>query len=450
MAFQRVYTSPFPSPLVPTDLSISHDLDDPTKVLMFKSLRDNAALGAGGLQAVLDLGEGDVFPQIIIDSHISPVAPYDLSNRNNKTIPAGMCFSSGTSGKPKAVLLSHHNMIAQLLTIRATNPFTHNGHMREIFFPSFAHIYGIVSAVLLSAFVGSHTVAMKHFDFVPYLQRCVGLRATILRLVPATAIRLANDPAVARLGLDLSSVRFIMCSGAALSADIIERLQQMLHPTAAVLNGYGMTECTISLLRESQASAKAGSVGRLAAGVQVRIVNDNYEDVPSGQTGECLVKSPTMFLEYKGDPKATEEASVGGWLRTGDIIRCDQDGFLWLEGRKKELIKYKGNQVPPAELEAVLLEHPSVIDAGVCGVTNSQGEQVPAGFVTLTDGVQQAARQDVLQEVKSFVEERVAPYKKLRGGLFYLETLPKGNTGKLLRRQLLSVFEQSKESKSRL
>jgi 4-coumarate--CoA ligase len=378
------------------------------------------------------------------------IPPYDLSRRNNKTIPAGMCFSSGTSGKPKAVVLSHHNLIAHLLTIRATNPFTHNGHMQEVFFPSFAHIYGIVSAALLSAFVGSHVVAMPRYDFISYLQRCSDIRATILRLVPATAIRMVKDPAVSALKLDLSNVKFVMCSGAALSTDIAEGLQRILHPTAAVLNGYGMTECTISLLREHQAATKAGSVGKPAAGVHIRIVDDKFADVPLGTVGECLVKSPTVFLEYRSNAMETAEAFRDGWLKTGDVVRCDAEGFLWLEGRKKELIKYKGNQVAPAELEAILLEHPAVIDAGVCSKIDSRGNEVPTGFITLADEVEEGDREKVIKQIKAFVEERVAPYKKLRGGLFSLNTLPKGNTGKLLRRQLLSAYQESNKLKAKL
>jgi 4-coumarate--CoA ligase len=361
-----------------------------------------------------------------------------------------MCFSSGTSGKPKAVVLTHHNLIAHLLTIRATNPFTHNGHMQEVFFPSFAHIYGIVSAVLLSAFVGSHVVAMPRYDFISYLRRCSEMKATILRLVPATAIRMVKDPELARLGLDLSGVRYVMCSGAALSSDIVDGLQRILHPTAAVLNGYGMTESTTSLLRETQAITKSGSVGRPAAGVRVRIVSDSYTDVPPGHPGECLIKSPTVFLEYRNNAPETRNAFHNGWLKTGDILRIDDEGFLYLEGRKKEIIKYKGNQVAPAELEAVLLTHPAVVEAGVCGVPNSEGDEVPTGFVTLTENVGVGERDEVLKLVRAFVEERVTPYKRLRGGLFFLETLPKGNTGKVLRRELVRAWRDSVATKARL
>jgi 4-coumarate--CoA ligase len=388
------------------------------------------------------------FPQDIITSHTTPLAPYDLSNRNNTKIPAGMVFSSGTSGKPKAVVLTHHNLIAHLLTIRATNPFTHNGHMKEVFFPSFAHIYGIVSAVLLSAFVGSYVVAMKQYDFFRYLSGCAGIGATILRLVPATAIRMVKNPAVAALGLDLSTVKFIMCSGAPLSSDVIEGLQGIMHPQTVVLNGYGMSETTVALLRETWPENKAGSVGKPAAGVSLRIVDDDYNDVPPGRAGQCLVKSPTVFLEYKSNPAETAQTFRDGWMCTGDIVRIDEDEFLWLEGRKKELIKYKGNQVSPSELESVLLEHPFVNDAGVCGVSDGRGDEVPVGFVSLTSGVERT--EQVLIEVKRFVEERVSPYKKLRGGLFYLETLPKGNTGKLLRRELVATYENGKKVKTKL
>ena len=353
-------------------------------------------------------------------------------------------------------MLSHHALISQLLSSRLTNPFVNNAHVREVFYPPFGHIYGLVACVLLAAWAGHYAVAMKRFDFLPYLQRCSAIRASVLRLVPATATRMTKDPAVR--ALDLASVRTVMVAGAALSSETVRALQKdLLDPAAVVLNGYGMTEGTITMLRETQ-SHRAGSLGRISAGTEVRIVDDDFKDVPRGTDGQCLVRGPTLFMGYRDNAAETESSfytdpATGGkdrWFCTGDVVQMDDDGFLWMTGRKKELIKFRGNQVPPAELESILLAHPLVADAGVCGVFDKELDtEVPLGAVTLVPSVAVADRPAVLTEVRAFMDEKVSPYKKLRGGLFHLDALPKGSSGKLQRRDIPAALEAAK-NKSKL
>ncbi|KAF9874241.1 phenylacetyl- ligase [Colletotrichum karsti] len=388
------------------------------------------------------------FPHVN-SSNVRPASLFDLSTRDNRKVQAGMCFSSGTSGKPKGVMISHHNLIAYLLTLRATNPFTHNAYMREAFFPSFAHIYGVVSGVLLPAWVGNYVEPMEKFDYLPYLRRCSELKATVLRLVPTAAVRMVKDLDIHNL--DLTSVHTIMCSGAALSDATIQGLQRLLGPNTKILNGYGMSETTITLLRDTRSGSKGASVGKPAAGVSVRVVDDDFNDVPEGTEGECLVKAPTVFMGYANNPEETRAAFKDGWLRTGDIVRVDEDGFFWLTGRKKELIKYKGNQIAPAELESVLLSHPSVLDSGVCGIqSDADGEEVPVGFVCLASSIAERDRPRLLKEILRYVDDRVAPYKKLRGGLFFVRELPKNNSGKLLRGELAKLAEDVNEVRAKL
>lgn len=308
-----------------------------------------------------------------------------------------------------------------------------------------AHIYGIISGLLIPSFVGSYVVLMKNFDFLQYVERSVDIRATILRLVPSTAIRLVKDPQVRQK--DLSCVNHVYCAGASLASEVVVELQRMLHGTY-ILGGYGMSEGTITSLRESWSEAKAGSVGKPAAGVTIRVVDDDFQDVKPGEVGECLFKGPTRFTEYKNNREETESTFRDGWLCTGDTVRVDEDGFVWIAGRKKELIKYKGNQVPPAEIEAVLLTHDKVIDAGVCGVYNAEMEtEIPVGYVSLSSAVTKQEEGKLLDEIQAFVKERVSSYKQLRGGLFRLDDIPKGNTGKLLRRELPAKREELRRSK---
>ena len=308
-----------------------------------------------------------------------------------------------------------------------------------------AHIYGIVIGILSPAVFGNHLVAMKTFDFMPYLRKTAEIRATILRLVPATAIRLIKDPEAK--SLELSCAKTVYCAGASLETAVAQALQKMLKGTV-ILNGYGMSEGTISSLRENWSERKAGSIGRPAAGNSIRIVDDNYNDVPVGTDGECLWKGPTLFMGYKSNPEETRNSFHDGWLCTGDVVRVDEDGYFFMTGRKKELIKFKGNQVPPAEIEAVLLAHPLVTDAGVCGVydQNFEGE-VPVGYVSLDSTIPKEDHEKTLEAVKAFVHERVARYKRLRGGLFHLPEMPKNANGKLMRRELPAKKEELRRSK---
>ncbi|KAL2212988.1 acetyl-CoA synthetase-like protein [Sarocladium strictum] len=394
-------------------------------------------LGVSPLVVVMDDGDlsaahgQPIYPKDFSKDGSSALLPLDLSRRDNRKVPAGMIFSSGTSGNPKGVQISHHNIIAHLLTLRATNPFTHNTHQREAFFPSFSHIYGIIAGVMVPSWVGSYLQPMKKFEYLPYIRRCAELRATVLRLVPAAAVRLATDPDTRNL--DLKTVQNVMSSGAALSDDTVNALRNILAPGVAILNGYGMSETTLTLLRETRPE-KGASVGRPAAGVSLRVVDDNFEDVEPGTDGECIVKGPTVFMGYKDNPAETKKTMRDGWLLTGDVVRADQDGFFYLTGRKKELIKFKGNQIPPTELEAVLQLHEKVIEAGVCGVWDKKMEtEIAIGFVILEGNVSEP---ETLEEIRSFVNERVAPYKKFREPLIPIATLPKNNSGKLMRRHL--------------
>ncbi|KAI0127122.1 acyl-CoA synthetases/AMP-acid ligases II [Xylariales sp. AK1849] len=256
-----------------------------------------------------------VVPQDFEGKEIKPHLPFDLSNQHNRRVPAMMVFSSGT----------------------ATNPFVHNGHVQKVFYPSFTHIYRIVSSVLLPAWIGSYVVVMKQYDFLSYLKRCSGMKATVLRLVPATGVRQVKDPTAK--SPDLGSVIIVMCSDAALSVEILH-CREKPDKTRLVI------------------------------------------DVQPGQNGECLVQGPTVFMHYKSNPTETKAALNGPWLQMGDVVRIDEDGFFWSTGRKKELIKYKGNQVASAELENVLPGNPLVSEARVCGIYDQVTDtEKPAGCI---------------------------------------------------------------------
>jgi len=240
----------------------------------------------------------------------------------------------------------------------------------------------------------------------------------------------------------------VLCSGAALSTDTLTALQARLGG-AAVFQGYGMTEANISTLKAHLSVQKSGSVGRLYANVEARLVDDDLNDVEPGKEGEMIVRGPTVFVRYRKNEKETASTFHNGWMRTGDILRLDDDGFFWLTDRKKELIKYKGNQVAPAELESLLLQHPDVREACACAKWDeAQGTELPMAYVTFQEHVKPdsaASRDAVLRNIREFVDEKLTPYKRLRGGVEVLDELPKTATGKVLRRELPERRKRDKE-----
>ncbi|KIH93293.1 luciferin 4-monooxygenase [Sporothrix brasiliensis 5110] len=401
----------------------------------------------------------------IKDTDADPVqAPLDLSSIDNHTAPALICFSSGTtSGRPKAAVLSHHNVLAYPLLYRASEPTTANHSQRDVFYAPLAHIYGVFVATTMPVFTGGYVRLMRSYSLPAYLAACADARATTLRMVPPTLVAMVKLLQQQQAGghkaaMDLSSVTSIVCAGAMLAPEMIGAVHSLLGESVAIVQAYGMTEGLATIVNRFAATRKQGSVGRPVSGGQLRIVDDNLRDVQPGDTGEIVISSPTVFMGYKNDKAATAEAfpysPSGGnvdntaFLRTGDVGHMDGGGFLWLTDRKKDMIKYKGHQVSPAELENLLHAHPLVQEAGVCAAWDAvQQTEVPVGYVNLVSSVADGRRASVLDDVRASVDGQVAHHKKLRGGLFFLATMPRNATGKLLRRNLPARLEAARTSK---
>ncbi|KAF2502607.1 acyl-CoA synthetases/AMP-acid ligases II [Lophium mytilinum] len=367
------------------------------------------------------------------------IPPLDLTGSDNRKHIAANMFSSGSSGKPKAVQWSHHTIIAHFVSVRASQPEQNSRLTREVLFVPFGHMFGLVAAVLNPVHCASHVVIMKQFEYLKYIEASARLRATIMRMVPPIALAIAKDPNIAKY--DLTSVNVIMCAGATLQAEIVNQLQTIMGG-CDILQGYGLSEAAVSALKPAKSIERSGSVGRLFPSHTLRVVDDNLNDVEVGQPGEALVKGPTVFLSYKNNPIATKEAFHDGWLRTGDVVKVDEDGYIWFLDRKKEMIKYKGNQVAPAELEDLLNSHPSVAESAVCGIfDSSQQTEVPVGYVCLNDSISESERSKVLKEIRQWVDGIVSPSKKLRGGVFYIAQIPKNPTGKVQRMLLPARLE---------
>ncbi|PSN69819.1 acetyl-CoA synthetase-like protein [Corynespora cassiicola Philippines] len=360
--------------------------------------------------------------------------PFDLTGRDAKHYTAVVYFSSGTSGKAKGVELSHYNIVAHMLALRATSPSYWNASVRGVFFAPLCHIYGLMKVALMGAWVGFYTMLQKRFTLESYLDLSVKVSANALRILPTIAVAIVkqSDFDISRL----YNVKYIMCTGAVLPPAIIEIFRKYM-PKASTIQGYGMTETSVTFMIPESAH-HIGSVGKLLACIEGRIVDDEGKDVPEGEEGEMLVKGPTVFRRYMGNPEASREAFDGPWMKTGDVVRVDKDGFWWLKERKKELIKYKGFQVAPAELEGHLNSYQDVSEGAVCALWDeNQGTEVPIAYIALTPAAKamRGQRNEILRNIQEHVNSKVAPYKKLRG-VVALDQIPKSGSGKILRRLL--------------
>jgi 4-coumarate--CoA ligase len=335
-------------------------------------------------------------------------------------------YSSGTTGLPKGVMLSHRNLVVNV--DQSIKGFCFEPGDTTIAFLPFFHIYG--QTVLMNLFLanGGKLVTMPRFDLELFLKLIQAHRPRALCIVPPVAIALTRHPLVEQF--DLSSVQVVLSGAAPLGPELGEALGTRLN--CAAIQGYGMTELSPVSHLVPWATPRAGSVGPLLPSTEGRIVDpETMEDCTPGAGGEVWVRGPQVMLGYLGQPEATAEMIVeDGWLRTGDLGSMDEDGYLFIHDRLKELIKVKGFQVAPAELEAVLLTHPDVADAAVIGVADDEaGERPVAYIVRNADG---AATEEAL---KAHVLEHLSPYKAL-AQVHFTDAIPKSASGKILRRML--------------
>ncbi|KAJ4357517.1 uncharacterized protein N0V89_002093 [Didymosphaeria variabile] len=298
--------------------------------------------GLSGLRSVSLHGarspfENDISAEVVFDQNTFLPA-LDLSQRDSREYTAVVCFSSGTSGKAKGVELSHYNLVASMLSIRSTEPHYWDASIRGVFFAPLCHIYGLVTVVLMGTWMGLYTMLQKKYTLQSYLELSAQTQSNALRILPTIAVQISKQTS-----FDLSrlqNVKYIMCSGAVLPTPTIRHFRKHL-PNAPIFQGYGMTETNITMLKPESAH-RVGSVGKLFAGIEARIVDDEGSDVAEGAQGEMLVRGPSIFRRYLRNKEATRETFDGEWMRTGDVARVDKEGYWWLTERKKELIKYKG------------------------------------------------------------------------------------------------------------
>ena len=336
-------------------------------------------------------------------------------------------YSSGTTGMPKGVMLSHQNLVVNVDQTLATGSLR-PGDVAAGFLPFF-HIYGMTVLMNVHLAGGGAVVTMPRFDLPLFLQICQDHRSRSLWVVPPVALALAKHPLVD--DYDLSSIEMVFSGAAPMGAEMSDAVAKRLN--CICLQGYGMTELSPISHVSPFSSARAGSSGLAVPNTECRIVDvDTGADLPAGQEGELWIKGPQVMQGYLNNPEATAETmSAGGWLRTGDIALIDDDGYMYIVDRLKELIKYKGFQVAPAELEAALVSHPSIADAAVIGLPDEEAGELPVAFVVASEP---APSEEV---IKAFLAESLAHYKQVHK-VYFVDEIPKSASGKILRRLLKS------------
>jgi acyl-CoA synthetase (AMP-forming)/AMP-acid ligase II len=323
-------------------------------------------------------------------------------------------YSSGTTGLPKGVVLSHENLVTAARQFQAGLQLSERDTLIAV--APFSHVMGFVAHLAAGLTAGATVVTVPRFELERYLSLIERHRATVVVVAPPVMAALAHHPAVD--AYDLSSLELIVSGGAPLSAEVHSAVAARL-PQAAVGQGWGMTETTCgATMPDRRTGTVPGSVGRVMPNTELRLVD-----------GELWVRGPQVMRGYLGRPRETAEIlGPDGWLRTGDLGRVDAEGNVFVVDRLKELIKVSGFQVAPAELEALLATHPAVADAAVVGRSDERYGEVPVAVVVTRGAVSE-------EELVAWVAERVSPYKRLRAVRF-ADAIPRTPSGKVLRRVL--------------
>ena len=382
-----------------------------------------AAAAKVGIETIIVIGPGDATPFTeIMGAPLEAQVPVDVA-----THVVVLPYSSGTTGFPKGVMLTHRNLVANLCQSEPHLGMTGDDVVFAVL--PFFHIYGMNVLMNLGLATGVKIVSLPRFDMVQMLELTQAQRITKLYLVPPIVLALAKHPIVAKF--DLSSVTDIFSGAAPLGGELAEEAARRVG--CRVGQGYGMTELSpVSHAIEGD-DYKAGSVGTLLSRTESRIVDpETGKDVATrGERGELWVRGPQVMKGYFGNAGATASTiDDEGWLHTGDVAIVDDDGHFFIVDRLKELIKYKGFQVPPAELEALIIQMPGVSDVAVIGVPDDEAGELPKAFVVKAEG------SDVTDEsVKDFVKGHVSTYKQVRL-VEFIDAIPKSASGKILRREL--------------
>ncbi|KAI9590853.1 hypothetical protein BDF19DRAFT_461006 [Syncephalis fuscata] len=364
----------------------------------------------------------------------SEAAPVYIAPSEASKQTAYLCYSSGTTGRPKGVELTHKNILANVCQYSAFE----SEHWKQLasddvlagFLP-FYHIYGLTVLVHVSINRRAPVVVMRRFQLEEFLKLVERYKITLAYVAPPVCLGLAKDPLVDKY--DLTSLREVISGAAPLGSDLAAAVKNRLN--VIVRQAYGMSETSPIILVQNANHVTDGSVGRLLPNMVAKIVDEYGNEVLDDSPGELCVQGPNVMKGYLNNPNATSDMiDADGFLYTGDVVQINEDGDFFVVDRKKELIKYKGYQVAPAELEAILQTHEAIADAAVIPVTSEElATELPRAYIAIKETHRDSI---TIHEVTEYVAQRVAPHKQLRGGVEFIDVVPRSAAGKILRKLL--------------
>ena len=402
-----------------TGPEVAHQLADAKADLLITvpEVLDAAKAGAGDRPVVV-IGAPDF--EALFGAPLQAQVPVDLDT-HTVVLP----YSSGTTGLPKGVMLSHRNLVVNVDQAIVAADFQ-PGEITAGFLPLF-HIYGMTVLMNLHLAGGGTLVTMPRFDLAQFLQISQDHEARRMWVVPPVGLALAKHPLVD--DYDLNALEKVFLAAAPSGAELSEAISARLN--CAAIQGYGMTELSPVYHVVPGHAPRAGAAGLIVSNTESKIVDpETGEALPANSEGELWIKGPQVMQGYLNNPTATAETITSdGWLRTGDIARVDEDGYMFIVDRLKELIKYKGFQVAPAELEDTLVSIDGIIDAAVIGLPDDEAGELPIAFVIRGES---GPDEDAIH---AHFDATLATYKKLHQ-IRFVDEIPKSASGKILRRFL--------------
>jgi len=375
--------------------------------------------------------------------HHSGAGPFaDLLRATTATLPtpdkpanetlAALPYSSGTTGLPKGVMLSHHNLVANVYQLLGPNGTAINGDDTLLCFLPLYHIYGLNVGLNPILTLGGTLVLMPRFNVEQLGGLLVSERVTTMPVVPPALNALSQAADAGQFPRD-HRLHWVKSGAAPLAPELARRFTALTG--VLVCQGYGMTEASpvthVGYLEPEL--YKPESIGQPLVETECRVLDVNDREVGCGSPGELVMRGPQFMLGYWKEPQATASVLRDGWYWSGDVVCRDEHHFFYVLDRSKEMIKYKGFPVAPAEVEAVLMEHPAVSDCGVVARPNLEAGEIPCAFVVLREG--QASDDTMKQSLCSFVADRLTHYKQPRE-VHFVEAVPRTPSGKILRREL--------------
>uniref|UniRef100_A0A7N0RCC7 4-coumarate--CoA ligase n=1 Tax=Kalanchoe fedtschenkoi TaxID=63787 RepID=A0A7N0RCC7_KALFE len=398
------------------------------------------------VEKVKDFADAHGVKVITVDSPPRGCAHFsELTNADENEIPAvkispndvvALPYSSGTTGLPKGVMLTHQGLVTSVAQqVDGDNPnlYFHKHDVIVCVLPMF-HIYSLNSILLCGLRAGAAILIMHKFDIVNLLELVQKYKVSIAPFVPPIVLALAKSPLVDQY--DLSSIRTVMSGAAPMGKELEDTVRAKL-PNAKLGQGYGMTEAgpvlsmCLAFAKEPW-EIKSGACGTVVRNAEMKIVDpDTGASLPRNQAGEICIRGAQIMKGYLNDSVATKNTiDKEGWLHTGDIGYVDDDDEVFIVDRLKELIKYKGFQVAPAELEALLINHPNIHDAAVVSMKDEAAGEVPVAFVVRSNGSKITE-----DEIRQYISKQVVFYKRI-SRVFFIESIPKAPSGKILRKDL--------------